>query len=214
MNSNCDLKICDFGLARANIDTLMTPSALLTDYIATRWYRAPEVILSLRQYTAAIDVWSVGCILAELIRRKALLPAQTEQEQMMMITNLIGKPDSKLIQAIEDPDNRTFMMQLPPAKGKDFNELFKGANPQAIDLIKKMLTYDPNQRITVEQALQHPYLERLHFEEDEPTGEPVSDFDFDFELFSLKIPEFKKLMFEEIELYHDDEKREEYERTK
>ena len=109
VNSNCDLKICDFGLARANINTLMTPSAMLTDYIATRWYRAPEVILSWRQYTAAIDVWSVGCILAELLRRKPLLPAQTEQEQMMMITNLIGKPDAALIEHIEDADNRTFM---------------------------------------------------------------------------------------------------------
>ena len=78
----------------------MTPSAILTDYIATRWYRAPEVILSWRQYTGAIDVWSVGCILAELIKRRPLLPAQTEQEQMMMITNLVGKPDSKLIEKI------------------------------------------------------------------------------------------------------------------
>lgn len=78
----------------------MTPSAILTDYIATRWYRAPEVILSWRQYTGAIDVWSVGCILAELIKRRPLLPAQTEQEQMMMITNLVGKPDAKLIEKI------------------------------------------------------------------------------------------------------------------
>ena len=78
----------------------MTPSAILTDYIATRWYRAPEVILSWRQYTGAIDVWSVGCILAELIKQRPLLPAQTEQEQMMMITNLVGKPDAKLIDKI------------------------------------------------------------------------------------------------------------------
>lgn len=71
----------------------MTPSALLTDYIATRWYRAPEVILSWKQYTGAIDVWSVGCILAELIKRKPLLPAQNEHDLMQMITNLIGNPD-------------------------------------------------------------------------------------------------------------------------
>lgn len=78
VNSNCDLKICDFGLSRSNIESLMTSSAQLTDYIATRWYRAPEVILSWKQYTGAIDVWSVGCILAELIRRKVLLPATSE----------------------------------------------------------------------------------------------------------------------------------------
>ena len=70
VNSNCDLKICDFGLSRANIDELMTSSAVLTDYIATRWYRAPELLLSCSNYTTAIDVWSVGCICAELIGRK------------------------------------------------------------------------------------------------------------------------------------------------
>lgn len=75
----------------------MTSSAKLTDYIATRWYRAPEVILSWAQYTGAIDVWSVGCILAELIRRKPLLPSKDEQEMMHMINELIGSPTPDLI---------------------------------------------------------------------------------------------------------------------
>lgn len=69
----------------------------MTDYIATRWYRAPEVILSWKQYTSAIDVWSVGCILAELMRRKVLLPATSEQEMMHMITDLVGSPSEDLI---------------------------------------------------------------------------------------------------------------------
>ena len=131
-----------------------------------------------------------------------------------MITNLIGKPDTALIDQIEDPDNRTFMRQLPNNRGKDFNELFRGANDQAIDLIKKMLTFDPERRITVDQALAHPYMERLHFEEDEPTGNPVPDFDFDFELFSLKIPEYKELIYEEIKLYHSDEANTQYNEMK
>ena len=74
VNSNCDLKICDFGLARANINTLMTSAATLTDYIATRWYRAPEVILNASHYTNALDVWSIGCIFAELLGRAPLFP--------------------------------------------------------------------------------------------------------------------------------------------
>jgi serine/threonine protein kinase len=82
VNSNCDLKICDFGLARADIPYFQTQSAVMTDYIATRWYRAPEVILSWKRYSTAIDVWSVGCILAELITRKPLLPANSEEEQI------------------------------------------------------------------------------------------------------------------------------------
>ena len=131
-----------------------------------------------------------------------------------MITNLVGKPENALIDQIEDADNRTFMRQLPNNRGKDFNELFRGANEQAIDLIKKMLTFDPDRRITIDQALAHPYMERLHFEDDEPTGEPVSDFDFDFELFSLKIPEYKELIFEEIKLYHSEEAKTEYDTNK
>jgi len=132
----------------------------------------------------------------------------------MMITNLIGKPEAALIDQIEDNDNRTFMRQLPSNRGKDFNELFRGANDHGIDLIKKMLTFDPVRRITIDEALAHPYMERLHFEDDEPTGEPVCDFDFDFELFSLKIPEYKELIYEEIKLYHSQEAIDEYEGLK
>jgi mitogen-activated protein kinase 1/3 len=137
-------------LARTNIDAFMTPSALMTDYIATRWYRAPEVLLSVKKYTGAIDVWSVGCILAELIRRKPLLPAQNEQDLMNMITSLVGSPDLKFISKIADEENKKYMLGLPDKKGIDFKELFKGANPEAIDLISKMLKFDAKQRITVE----------------------------------------------------------------
>ena len=74
VNSNCDLKICDFGLARALVPELKTKAGVLTDYVATRWYRAPELLLSWRDYTESVDVWSVGCIFAELLRRKPFLP--------------------------------------------------------------------------------------------------------------------------------------------
>lgn len=130
----------------------------MTDYIATRWYRAPEVILSWKKYTAAIDVWSVGCILAELIIRKPLLPAASEEEQLNMITKLLGNTSAKLVNQIENEKNKEFVLQLPKREGKNFNELFKGANASAIDLLKKMLTYDPEERITVAEALAHPYL--------------------------------------------------------
>ena len=74
VNSNCDLKICDFGLARAMIPEMKEKSVNMTDYVATRWYRAPELLLSMREYNESVDVWSVGCIFAELIRRRPFLP--------------------------------------------------------------------------------------------------------------------------------------------
>ena len=102
-------------------------------------------------------------------------------------------------------------MDLPKRKGMDFNELFKAAkNPDAIDMLKKMLVFDPEKRITVEQALQHPYMSKYHDPADEPAGEPVSAFDFDYELYSLKTSEYKELLFEEIKLYHSEEAVEKY----
>jgi serine/threonine protein kinase len=88
MQSNCDLKVCDFGLARA-ID--VEEAAMdMTDYVATRWYRAPELLLAHKDYTPAIDIWSVGCIFAELLKRKPLLPGVDSNEshfyrQFMML---------------------------------------------------------------------------------------------------------------------------------
>ena len=122
-----------------------------------------------------------------------------------MITELVGSPSMDLISMIEDEDNKQFMKQLPKRKGTDFNELFKGwSNPDAIDLLKKMLSFDPEKRISIEGALSHPYMKNLHFSDDEPTGEAVARFDFDFELYSLKTPEYKELIYEEILLYHDE----------
>lgn len=95
------------------------------------------------------------------------------------------------------------MKSLPKRVPKDFNSLFKGANPEAIDLMKKMLTFDPINRITVDEALKHPYLKELHYPEDEPAAaQLVSAFDFDFEIYDLKKDDYKDLIYEEIQLYH------------
>ena len=103
---------------------------------------------------------------------------------------------------------------MPKREAKDFNQIFKGANPHAIDLLQRMLTYDPEERITVNDALSHPYLKQLHFPDDEPTTEQVSAFDFDFEKFSLGKDDFKDLIYEEIMLYHSDEAAFEYIKNK
>lgn len=133
---------------------------------------------------------------------------------MNMITKLLGNPSSKLVNQIENEKNREFVLQLNKREPKDFNVVFKGANVQAIDLLKKMLTYDPEERITVQQALEHPYLKQLHFPDDEPTTDIVSAYDFDFEKFSLTKDDFKDLIYEEIMLYHSDEAAFEYIKNK
>jgi mitogen-activated protein kinase 1/3 len=131
-----------------------------------------------------------------------------------MITKLLGNPTSKLINQIENEKNRDFVLLLPKREAKDFSQIFKGANPHAIDLLRKMLTYDPEERITVNDALAHPYLNQLHFPDDEPITEQVSPYDFDFEKFSLRKEDFKDLIYEEIMLYHSDEAAFEYIKNK
>lgn len=91
LNANCDLKICDFGLARTTSET-----DFMTEYVVTRWYRAPELLLNCSEYTAAIDIWSVGCILMEIIKREPLFPGKDYIQQLVLITQVLGLPSSQL----------------------------------------------------------------------------------------------------------------------
>ncbi len=92
LNANCDLKICDFGLARTTSET-----DFMTEYVVTRWYRAPELLLNCSEYTAAIDVWSVGCIFMELLNREPLFPGRDYVQQLRLITEVkeLTFPSSK-----------------------------------------------------------------------------------------------------------------------
>ncbi|XP_010513793.2 PREDICTED: mitogen-activated protein kinase 5-like, partial [Camelina sativa] len=96
LNSNCDLKITDFGLARTTSET-----ELMTEYVVTRWYRAPELLLNSSEYTYAIDVWSVGCIFAEIMTREPLFPGKDYVHQFKLITELIGSPDGASLGSVE-----------------------------------------------------------------------------------------------------------------
>jgi len=205
INSNCDLKICDFGLSRAIIPYLVTSTAQITDYMTTRWYRAPEIILSKQHYDGKSDVWSVGCIIPELVTGKPLMPAQNSQAQMQKINDLIGSCSEDFIEDIDDADNKSFMQGLPTRQKADLNERIPGASPECLDLISKMLVMDPAKRISVAEALDHPFL-AAYKQPNEPCEEKYMDpFDFDFELYSLSADEYKKLIYEEIQLYHDEQ---------
>ena len=214
VNSNCDLKICDFGLARPNVPELRVKSTQMTDYVATRWYRAPEVLLTFKKYTAAMDMWSVGCIFGELLLRKPILPGTDANHQIDLIFNLIGTPSDEDILSIPNPKAREKVLKLTKRSPKPIEMLFRDANPQAVDLLQKLLIFNPEKRFTVEQALAHPYLSALHFAEDEPTCKPVSMFDFEFERQQLSMKDFKDLIYSEILLHHFQDKRDEYEKAK
>ena len=102
LNSECHAKLCDFGLARSvakNVNDKSNPP-VMTEYVATRWYRAPEILLGSSQYTKAVDVWSIGCILGELVNGKAIFPGTSTLNQIERILQLLGKPTNEDVIAI------------------------------------------------------------------------------------------------------------------
>ncbi|CAN6643567.1 mitogen-activated protein kinase Fus3p [Trichomonascus vanleenenianus] len=199
INSNCDLKVCDFGLARSAASS-EDNFGFMTEYVATRWYRAPEIMLTFQEYTKAIDVWSVGCILAEMITRKPLFPGDDYHHQLALILKVLGTPVLEDYYAIKSRRAREYIRSLEFKKKVPFAQLFPNANPLAVDLLEKMLTFNPAKRITVEEALQHPYLEAYHDAEDEPTAAPLPDDFFDFDMYreELTLDQIKPLLYKEI----------------
>ncbi|CAJ0940990.1 unnamed protein product, partial [Mesorhabditis belari] len=164
VNSNCILKICDFGLARI-WDSRDRQN--MTHEVVTQYYRAPELLMGARRYTGAIDVWSVGCIFAELLQRRILFQAQGPIEQLNLIIDLLGTPQADEMRYACD-SARNHVMRLPPRHSQAtsrFYQLNSQMTDQAVELLRMMLIFDPDKRATVEQALSHPYLEegRLRF---------------------------------------------------
>jgi serine/threonine protein kinase len=195
VNSNCDLKICDLGLARVSV-VETDHEAFMTEYVATRWYRAPEIMLSWKEYTKAVDMWSVGCIMAEMLGRKPLFPGKNSIHQINCLLDVLGTPSEDDIKNIRREKAREYIRQLPKKRKVPWRVLFPNAKSDALDLLEKMLTFNPEKRITVEEALKHPYLAALH----DPTDEPScsSKFNFDFENEELTRERLEVLITDEV----------------
>ncbi|MBA0609555.1 hypothetical protein Godav_021592, partial [Gossypium davidsonii] len=220
LNANCDLKIGDFGLARTTSET-----DFMTEYVVTRWYRAPELLLSCSEYTAAIDIWSVGCILGEIMTREPLFPGKDYVHQLRLITEspteyksrealslpmhdpdgvkvFIGSPDDASLGFLRSDNARRYVRQLPQCRKQQFSARFPNMSAGAVDLLEKMLVFDPDRRITVDEALSHPYLASLHDINDEPVC--ARPFIFDFEQLSCSEDHIKELIWRESVKFNPD----------
>jgi len=193
VNHNCDLKICDFGLARGMSETA---DSQYTEYVVTRHYRAPEVMTNAKKYDEQIDVWSVGCIFAELLGRKALFPGQDYLEQLRLIIQKVGQPSREDLDLIPTPAARSYIEGLGPCKKSNWKEMFPLATSLACDLLDQMLQFNSKKRITVDQALKHEYFKSLYKESQ--IIECKTQFKFDWEKTELDEARIQELMWEEI----------------
>ncbi|RCH84664.1 Mitogen-activated protein kinase [Rhizopus azygosporus] len=197
VNTRCELKICDFGLARGYIDPSsgQTDAGFMTEYVATRWYRAPEIMLGFKSYTKAIDMWSVGCVFAELLGGKPLFKGRHFVDQLNQILYVLGTPDDATLCRVGSERAQIYIKSLEKFQKIPLSQLYPNASPTALDLLEKLLTFDPSSRITVEEALEHPYFELFHDPNDEPSHSTL--FDFSFESLDT-IEDMKETIIEEV----------------
>jgi mitogen-activated protein kinase 7 len=214
VNADCELKICDFGLARGFSIDPEENAGYMTEYVATRWYRAPEIMLSFQSYTKAsewehtsawffptnetispVDVWSVGCILAELLGGKPFFKGRDYVDQLNQILHYLGTPNEETLSRIGSPRAQEYVRNLPYMPKVAFQSLFRNANPDALDLLDRMLAFDPSRRISVEEALEHRYLHIWHDASDEPSC--PTTFDFHFEVVE-DVGEMRKMILHEV----------------
>lgn len=172
LNSDCHVKVCDFGLCRS-IAELAGPNPVLTDYVATRWYRAPEILLGSTRYTKAVDMWAVGCILAEMLSGRPAFPGTSTMNQLDRILEITGPPTPEDIDSIKSPFAATMLESLPPPRVRRLEEAYPKAAPEAIDFMRQCLWFNPSKRISVENALKHPYVAQFHDEKNEPNAPSV-----------------------------------------
>lgn len=163
------LKLCDFGSAKKLVKGEPNVS-----YICSRYYRAPELIFGCTDYNCIIDVWSVGCVIAELLLGQPLYPGESGVDQLVEIIKVLGTPTKEQIMAM-NPNYTEF--KFPQIKAHPWKKVFRSRTPaDAIDFISKVLVYDPTERLKPMECLQHPFFDELREEGCKlPNGNPLPD---------------------------------------
>ncbi|XP_026997969.1 mitogen-activated protein kinase 8 isoform X5 [Tachysurus fulvidraco] len=202
VKSDCTLKILDFGLARTAATGL-----LMTPYVVTRYYRAPEVILGMG-YQANVDVWSVGCIMAEMVRGSVLFPGTDHIDQWNKVIEQLGTPSQEFLMKLNQ-SVRTYVENRPRYAGYSFEKLFpdvlfpadsdhnKLKASQARDLLSKTLVIDASKRISVDEALQHPYI-NVWYDPAEVEAPPPVITDKQLDEREHTVEEWKELIYKEV----------------
>ncbi|PAV75082.1 hypothetical protein WR25_02148 [Diploscapter pachys] len=204
VNRNCLLRIADFGMARCvkspepnDEDNKMN---IKTKYVTTLWYCAPELLFSILDYDTQVDMWSIGCILSEMILQRPLLPGKDTPSQIRMIVYYVGTPERKVLEKVSSPTVLDLIQSCGPKVAVPWQAIFPKATKQFIRLVSMLLQVNPRKRATAEQALEHPYVSQYH----DPKFEPICDKQVHFDadaIESLGPKEVNVALAEEVAYY-------------
>ena len=153
----------------------------LTEYVVTRYYRAPEIMLSSHHYSKKIDVWSVGCSFAELLTKRFLFPGENYIAQIKLIIEALGSPSEDDLNFISNDSAKKYVRDLGKIEKKPIEKIVNYPYPLALDLLDKMLVFNPDKRISIEGALNHPYLKNIREGIEDPVYKGTLNLDFDYD---------------------------------
>lgn len=218
LNKDCELKITDFGLARMMPKGKATgdakaeggdPAAVIspmTEYVVTRWYRPPEIMLAPNgTYNEAVDMWSIGCIFGELLNRKPLFPGSDFIDQLTRVFRVLPVPPRDKRGYEVEGDALAFLESLPPCSPSALAKTLRRASPEALSLLRRLLCVNPERRISARQALAHPYFKAIRAQLGDPPEFTVGrafDFEFDYQEFPLE--HLRSLIQAEVKLLQQD----------
>lgn len=171
IDDSCHIKLCDFGLCRSIDETF--GNLELTDYVMTRWYRAPEILVGSKKYTKSVDCWSVGCIIGEMLRGHPLMAGACTMSQFQKVLEVTGNPTDEMIASWQSPFAKIMTKNAQVKRKLRLNELCPNLPRDAKHLMKSLFRLDPNERITAKSALEHEYLADFH----NPETEPIYPYD-------------------------------------
>jgi len=177
VNKTCTLKLCDFGYARLlNEEEKDNPDGprAQTDYVSSRWYRAPELITGCSHYDFSIDMWAAGCVIGEIFSSRPLFCATSTLDLLYLIVSFTGKPSDYDIKSLNAAHAETMLGPMQRQPSINLSKRFPNINDEGLDLIRLCMQFNPMKRLTATEALGHPYVGNFANPDDEPSvQEPI-----------------------------------------